>query len=100
MQSTLFEELVAERVAEAREQVWAEGRAEMLAGERDLCLDMLRELHPALVKSATPVVKACPDPELLRKWILLAPKTQDDTELARLMGLRRARKPRTPRRRG
>lgn len=67
----------------------AQGRAEMLETERELCLDMLREFHPELLTAAIPVVQACSNPDTLKQWILLAPKTRDDDEFARLIGLKR-----------
>jgi len=71
-------------MAEGREEGRAEGRVE---AERELCLDMLLEFHPGLVKAATPAVQACSDADTLKQWVLLAPKIRDDAEFARLIGL-------------
>jgi hypothetical protein len=51
---------------------WAEGRAEGLRATRDLCLELIRRRHPALLTKATPVVEACEDHALLCDWILRA----------------------------
>ena len=62
---------------------WTEGS---LRSERDVCLELIRRRHPALLAKATPVVEACEDHALLRAWILNAGDL-DDAGFARLLSI-------------
>jgi hypothetical protein len=82
---------VAEGVAEGR----AEGRAEGLTkgqaegrvdAERELCSDLVRDLHPAIAGRALPVIESCSDPSSLKRWALLAAKGTD-ADLLKGLGL-------------
>jgi predicted transposase YdaD len=65
---------------------WTEGRAEGLRAGREICLELIRRRHPALLAKSTPVVEACEDHALLRDWILSAGQL-DDAGFARLLGI-------------
>jgi hypothetical protein len=66
---------------------WTEGEAEgFLRSDREVCLELIRKRHPALLAKATPVVDACHDHGLLRAWILNAGDL-DDAGFARLLSI-------------
>jgi hypothetical protein len=62
---------------------WTEGS---LRSERDVCLELIRKRHPALLAKATPVVEACDDHTLLLDWIVSTGQL-DDAGFARLLGI-------------
>ena len=57
---------------------YAEGFAKGLAEAqlamvwRDLCADLVRDMHPTIADRALPVVESCGDPATLKRWGLLA----------------------------
>ena len=57
-----------------------------LEAEREVCLRMVREYHPALTAPATAAIQACGDPERLADWIVSAPRLTDE-EFARLLNI-------------
>ena len=66
-----------------REEGRAEGRRAGLAegelGEdRLLCVEMLRQYHPAVLEALRSRVEACSDHARLRAWILDGPRMSDD----------------------
>ncbi len=78
-----------------RSSVWeealAEGRVEGLnegvaKGERDVCSDLVRELHPDVAGRVLPVIESCGDPAALKRWALLAAKGTD-ADLLKELGL-------------
>jgi hypothetical protein len=69
----------------------AEGLAEGVAkgvaeGEREVCSDLVRELHPNVADRALPVIGSCDDPAALKRWALLAAKGTD-ADLLKELGL-------------
>ena len=42
---------------------------------RAVCLDLVKQEHPAILRRVEPIIQACPDPQLLRKWTLAAPRS-------------------------
>jgi predicted transposase YdaD len=63
-----------------------EGRAEGLRAEREVCVELIRKRHPALLAKAIPVVEACADHTKLGAWILSAGDL-DDASFASLLGI-------------
>ena len=59
------------------------GRVE---AEREVCSDLVRDLHPAIAGRVLPVIEACSDPFALKRWALLAAKGTD-AELLKELGL-------------
>ena len=91
IQSSVYQEALAEGEAKGRVEGEAKGRVEgeakgRVEAERDLCVEMVREYHPRLLEHAVPVIQGCSDAALLKHWVLLAPRTSDE-EFARLLGL-------------
>ena len=88
----------AEGMAEGMAQGKAQGKAQgRLAAERELCLAMVREYHPALEDRLRGPVQTCADPEALKAWILRIPRATS-VELTRLVTRDRPRvRPRAPR---
>jgi len=68
-------------LAEVRRRSRAEGK---VAGIRAVCEDLVRQHHPGVLSDVAPEIKACPDPNVLRDWILAAPLASD-TEFVRLV---------------
>lgn len=65
----------------------AEGQAEgRLRAEREVCIELIRKRHPALLAKAIPAIEACEDHEKLGDWILSAGDL-DDAGFARLLGI-------------
>ena len=66
---------------------WDKGRDEgRIEAERELCIRMVREYHPALAAPATAMVQSCSEPALLADWVVAAPRLTDE-EFARLLRL-------------
>ncbi len=86
IQSSVWQAAEAEGRAKGLAEGRAEGRAEGLAAERDLCADLVRELHPTIADRALPVVASCADPIVLKRWALLAAKGTD-ADLLKDLGL-------------
>lgn len=87
MESSWYQEALAEGQTKGRAEGRTEGRAEgRLEAERETCLELLRELHPALVPAAAPVVAACSDFDQLKRWVLSIPKASAQ-DVARALGL-------------
>ena len=82
--SPLWQEAAAEGKAEGEVEGEARARAERLAAERALCLELVARRHPALLDQAAPRIRACGDPALLESWILAASEP-DGAALARLL---------------
>ncbi len=64
-----------------------EGRAEgRVEAEREVCSDLMRELHPTIADRAQSVIESCSDPAVLKRWALLAAKGTD-ADLLKELGL-------------
>ena len=72
-----------EGLEEGLEKGLEKGRLE---AEREVCLRMVREYHPALTAPATAAIQVCGDPERLADWIVSAPRLTDE-EFARLLNI-------------
>jgi len=79
MQSSVWQAAEAEGMVKGR----VEGRID---AERELCADLVRELHPTIAERALPVVALCSDPAALKRWVLLAAKGTD-ADLLKSLGL-------------
>jgi len=73
MQSSIWQEAEAKGREEGREEGRAEGREQVLRVERELCREIVRRCHPALLDWAVPVIESCADPEKLKSWVVQAP---------------------------
>ena len=83
--SSVYQALAAEDIAEAKAEGNAQGVAQgKIEAERELCLELVKKHHPALLERAAPLIEACDDAGLLRKWILSA-SDSDCGELGRLL---------------
>jgi len=82
-QSSLYQAIAAEDIAEGEARGIAKGVAQGLAqgvaqglaqgkldAERELCLELVKKHHRGLLKKAAPLIQDCDDTALLRKWIL------------------------------
>ncbi len=95
IRSSVWEEALAEGVAKGVAQGEAKGRTEGLTegltkgrveAEREVCSDLVRELHPKVASLALPAIESCNDPVALKRWALLAAKGTD-AELLKELGL-------------
>jgi len=84
IRSSVIEHFMEEGEAKGRAEGENRGR---LDAERELCLEMVREFRPALLATATPLILDCSDTDKLKQWCVLAPKSRDDAEFARALGL-------------
>ena len=74
-------------MAEGEAKGVAKGLAEGLAeGEREVCSDLVRDLHPAIAGRVLPVIESCSDPAALKRWALLAAKGTE-ADLLKELGL-------------
>jgi len=65
--------------AKGRVEGEAKGRAEGEIGEdRLLCVEMIRQYHPAVLDAVHHRIRACNDAARLRSWILHGPRMSDD----------------------
>ena len=62
---------------------WMVAKGELNA-ERELCLELIKKYHPALVETAAAAIAACEDPTRLKTWILSSGDL-DDEAFARLL---------------
>ena len=84
-QSSLYQALAAEDIAEGEARGVAQGVAQgKLEAERDLCLKLVKKHYPALLKRATRRIEACTDYQLMQSWILSAGEL-DSKAFARLL---------------
>jgi hypothetical protein len=72
---------MAEGVAKGLARGVAKGRAEE-AGR--MCVRLAKTLHPSVASRVVPVIEACSEPTLLRRWTLRASRLSD-VEFARLV---------------
>ena len=87
IQSSVWQAAEAEGLAKGLAEGEAKGVAKGVAkGEREVCSDLVRELHPAIADRALPVIGSCDDPAALKRWALLAAKGTD-AELLKELGL-------------
>jgi hypothetical protein len=87
IRSSVWEEALAEGVAKGVAEGEARGEARGVAkGEREVCSDLVRELHPKVTDRALPVIESCSDPVALKRWALLAAKGTD-ADLLKELGL-------------
>jgi hypothetical protein len=71
----------------ALEEGRAKGLAEGVAkGEREVCSDLVRDLHPAIADRVLPVIESCSDRAAFKRWALLAAKGTD-ADLLKELGL-------------
>ena len=81
------------------EKVRVKGRTEGRTEEaRQLCVELVKVLHPAVAPRVVPVIEACSEVTRLRRWAVRAPGVSD-VEFTRLVtgcGSRPTRR-RTPR---
>ena len=108
MASSLFEKVRVksrtEGLAEGRIEGLAEGRIEGLAEgrteeARQLCVELVKALHPSVALRVVPVIERCSEVTRLRRWALRAPRASD-VESARLVigrGSARSSRRRAPR---
>ncbi len=76
-----------EGLNEGRVEGLNEGRAEgRVEAEREVCSDLVRELHPTIAQRAQSVIESCSDPAVLKRWALLAAKGTD-ADLLKDLGL-------------
>jgi len=59
-------------------QARAEGRAEGVHSTRQICADIVRRFHPALVGRVAPAIAACESLPTLRKWTVAATQLSGD----------------------
>lgn len=71
MQSWLWQLGVDEGTAKGE----VRGRLEAV---RQVCADLVRELHPAVAADVLPAIEACDQPETLRSWALQCAKVPDE----------------------
>jgi hypothetical protein len=84
----------AKGVAEGRAKGVAEGKAEgELAALVQVCLDVARNYHPAVVRSVGPKIRGCADRARLHEWILQGPRL-DAAAFVDLVTRPRRRRPR------
>jgi len=58
--------------------LFQEGRAEgRLEGQREMCIVMVRQYHPAVFERVRPRIESCQDAGRLREWVLQAPNLSD-----------------------
>ncbi len=104
MASSLFEKVrvksrtegLAEGLAEGRTEGLAEGRTEEA---RQLCVELVKVLHPAVALRVVPIIEGCSEVTRLRRWALRASRVSD-VEFARLVtghGSARSSRRRAPR---
>jgi len=75
MQSWLWQLGVDEGKAEGQAEGKVRGRLEAV---RQLCADLVTELHPAVAAGVLPAIEACDQPETLRSWALQCAKLPDE----------------------
>jgi hypothetical protein len=85
MASSLFEKVRVksrtEGLAEGRIEWLAEGRTQEA---RQLCVELVKALHPSVALRVVPVIERCSEVTRLRRWALRAPRVSD-VEFARLV---------------
>jgi len=91
IRSSVWEEALAEGRTKGRAEGLTEGLTEGQAkgrvdAERELCADLVRELHPAISVRVLPAIESCSDPFALKRWALLAAKGTD-ADLLKELGL-------------
>ena len=58
--------------------LWQMGADEgRVLADRQICADLVKELHPRVAGRALRVIGACEDPDTLRTWVLQCPKLSD-----------------------
>lgn len=83
IRSSVWEEALAEGRTEGLTEGLTKGRVD---AERELCADLVRDLHPAIAGRVLPVIESCSDPAALKRWALLAAKGTD-ADLLKELGL-------------
>jgi predicted transposase YdaD len=92
MQSWLWQMGADEGRAEGRAQGRAEGQLKgRVLAARQICADLVKELHPRVAGRVLRVIGACEDPETLRAWVLQCPKLSDAEFVALVTGKPAAR---------
>jgi hypothetical protein len=85
MSSSLVAEVKRRSRAEGRAEGRVEGRAEgEVVVARLICVDFVKQHHPAILSIVAPAIGTCPDPGRLHDWALAAPRVSD-TEFVRLV---------------
>lgn len=74
MESSVWQEAVAEGQVQGR----LEGRVE---GERESCLALVAEYHPALLDSLGPLIERCNDAARLKSWLVQIPRLSPEALL-------------------
>lgn len=89
MQSSLWQEALAEGRQEGRQEGLRRGRRQgRLRTARALCRALVARYHPTFVEQAGPAIDACDDLTLLEHWSLETPAATP-AAFARLLGLTR-----------
>ena len=81
------ERMLDDILSESSIYQWMVAKGELkgkLNAERELCLELVKKHHPALVETAATAIAACEDPTRLKTWILSAGDLDDDA-FARLL---------------
>ena len=81
------ERMLDDILSESSIYQWMVAKGELkgeLKAERELCLELVKKHHPALVETAAAAIAACEDPTRLKTWILSAGDL-DDEAFARLL---------------
>ncbi len=87
MNTSVWRYAAARGLAQGRAEAWGLAQWETrLAVERELCLDMVREYHPALLPVAGQAILDQHDTDVLRQWIIAGPRESTES-YARLLGL-------------
>jgi predicted transposase YdaD len=92
MQSWLWQMGADEGEAKGEARGEARGRAEgELKNARQVCADLVRELHPGTAATLLPAVEACEEPETLRSWAVQCARLSDHALVVLVTGKRPAR---------
>lgn len=82
MESSVWQEAVAEGQAKGRLLGRAEGRVEgRVEGEREACLALIAAYHPELLEHLRPAIERCHDAARLKTWLVQIPRLSPEALL-------------------
>ena len=88
MQSWIWQMGVEEGEVRGEARGEAKGR---ISNARQMCADLVKELHPGSAAALLPAIEACDQPETLRSWTLQCAKLSDEAFVMLVTGKPRAR---------